>query len=308
MQEKEKLFSVAAVIVTYNRIEKLKVALESYEKQTLLPEYIIVVNNCSNDSTKSYLEKWQEESDKIKKIVINTTENLGGSGGFYVGQEEALKLDVEWIYIADDDAYPEERYFENINKFILNYTTDNIAVVCGKVKQNNNYENEHRAIITNAWKINFYRGLKNSDYNNDAIQIDLVSYVGILINKKALEKVGLVNKDYFIWQDDIEHSLRLKNYGKLFCLSDTSILHDADNNHYGLSWKTYYFYRNRVNLIKKHFGFKALILIFILAIKAILCPLKGKSLVEVKMRLIAIKNGLFNKLGKHPIYKPGWKP
>ncbi len=52
---------IGAVIVTFNRLEKLKKALASYEKQTLLPEYIIVVDNASNDGTKEYLEEWKKE-------------------------------------------------------------------------------------------------------------------------------------------------------------------------------------------------------------------------------------------------------
>ena len=43
---------IGVVLVTYNRLEKLKIALKSYEEQTVLPKYILVVNNNSNDGTK----------------------------------------------------------------------------------------------------------------------------------------------------------------------------------------------------------------------------------------------------------------
>lgn len=93
-----KNFSVAVVIVTYNRLEKLKIALKSYENQIFLPNYLIVVNNCSTDGTKEYLDCWEKEKNTIRKIVINTNENLGGSGGFYIGQKASMKLNVDWIY------------------------------------------------------------------------------------------------------------------------------------------------------------------------------------------------------------------
>ena len=48
-------FNVAAVIVTYNRLEKLKNAIAAYENQLCKPTYIIVVNNASNDGTKEFL-------------------------------------------------------------------------------------------------------------------------------------------------------------------------------------------------------------------------------------------------------------
>ena len=46
------------VLVTYNRLDKLKIALECYEKQSYLPKNIIVVNNASTDGTKEYLDEW----------------------------------------------------------------------------------------------------------------------------------------------------------------------------------------------------------------------------------------------------------
>ena len=61
--------NIGAVVVTFNRLEKLKKALESYEKQTLLPEYIIVVDNASKDGTKEYLERWKKGNSEYEKIV-----------------------------------------------------------------------------------------------------------------------------------------------------------------------------------------------------------------------------------------------
>ena len=80
------------VIVTFNRLEKLKKALSCYEKQTSPFRNLILVNNCSTDGTKEYIDEWQREKTFFGKIVIHTDENLGGSGGFYLGQKKAAEL------------------------------------------------------------------------------------------------------------------------------------------------------------------------------------------------------------------------
>ena len=85
---------IGVVLVTYNRLEKLKIALKSYEEQTVLPKYILVVNNNSNDGTKEYLENWAKDNSKIEKIVVNLDKNTGGSGGFYEGLKNSLELDA----------------------------------------------------------------------------------------------------------------------------------------------------------------------------------------------------------------------
>ena len=76
---------LGVVLVTYNRLNELKKALECYEKQSYLPKHVIIVNNASNDGTKEYLEKWVNKKSKIEKEIINLKKNTGGSGGFHEG-------------------------------------------------------------------------------------------------------------------------------------------------------------------------------------------------------------------------------
>ena len=65
------MFNVAVVIATYNRLEKLKIALTHYEKQLLLPKYIIVVDNNSTDGTDIYLSEWKNQKTEIKKHITS---------------------------------------------------------------------------------------------------------------------------------------------------------------------------------------------------------------------------------------------
>ncbi len=299
---------ICAVIVTYNRLDKLKKALASYSVQKLLPKYMVVVNNASTDETGAFLDLWAKKPEGFQKIVITSEENLGGSGGFYLGQKKALELDANWVMIADDDAYPEPDYLLGMTTFLNEHDENAISIVCGKVVQNGTYLNEHRSYINNKWSISFYKRAENTDYEKNEFYPDLVSYVGIIINKRKLLQVGLVNKDYFIWQDDNEHSFRLKKVGEIVCLPGYAMLHDCVEDHFEFSWKLYYGYRNRIDFLKRHFMLQFPFCIFLFTLKSLLCPLKGRPLQEVKLRLTAIKDGLLGNLGKHALYKPGWKP
>lgn len=302
------MVNIAAVIVTYNRLDKLKRALVSYDCQNVKPQYLIVVNNASTDSTYEYLEKWKLEESGIVKIVLNLEENLGGSGGFYYGEKKALELPVDWIMIADDDAYPEANYLEGLNKYICSHCENDYSIVCGKVLEHNSPVNIHRAFLKSKWARYFQSYASLKEYKKEEFHPDFVSYVGILINKSKMNKVGLVNKDYFIWYDDTEHSERLKKVGKIVCLPAFTIIHDVSCENDSLSWKNYYGFRNNVDFMKKHFRIQMPFVVVITLLKAILCPLKGKSIAESKLRINAIYDGLAGRLGKHPIYKPGWKP
>ena len=62
----------AVVLVTYNRLECLKIALKRYENQILPPSHIFVINNASTDGTEEFLQQWaMEKNAPFEKEVIN---------------------------------------------------------------------------------------------------------------------------------------------------------------------------------------------------------------------------------------------
>lgn len=300
---------IAVVIVTYNRLEKLKKALASYEQQLHKPDYMVIVDNASTDGTANWLENWENNNHEFKVEIITSNENLGGSGGFYLGEERAMQLPVDWIMIADDDAYPTPNYIQGLVKYIEKNNADNISIMCGAVEQNNSYCSNQRTLYKKfKWQLNFLYDVPAEYYTKKFIYIDNASYVGILINKKKLAQVGLVNKNFFIWWDDTEHLMRLREIGSIICIPRFIIKHDVEASNSNLSWKSYYGARNKLVSHRKHLPLTFPFIVLCFLLKTLLCPLKGKSLAEVKMRLIATKDALFGNMGMHDVYKPGWKP
>lgn len=158
-------FNVAVVIVTYNRLEKLTNTLKCYDKQMFLPKHIIVVNNDSKDGTDVYLKKWKNEDSEYQKHVITLDDNLGGSGGFFVGEEYAMNLsDIDWVMIADDDAYPDNDYLYGMKLFVDNNRKKDIAIICGKVMEHNSSVNVHRTYLVGKWHWNFHEFIPQNKY------------------------------------------------------------------------------------------------------------------------------------------------
>ena len=127
---------IGVVIVTYNRLENLKITLASYQEQTVRPKFILVVNNNSSDGTKEFLEQWQKEENEIERKILNLDKNTGGSGGFYEGLKNSLELDCEWVWVADDDAYPKKDAFEIAKKYVEQNKNTNLSAICGTVLKN----------------------------------------------------------------------------------------------------------------------------------------------------------------------------
>lgn len=141
---------IAAVIVTYNRLDMLKEVLDAFDNQIKQPDYLIVVNNASTDNTSEFLELWSKRGS-MSKIVITTSENIGGSGGFYVGTEKAIQLGADWIWVSDDDAIPNLDVFAKAYEHINNINWNEVSAICTEVRTNGEISLSNRSIRKNSF-------------------------------------------------------------------------------------------------------------------------------------------------------------
>lgn len=297
---------IAAVIVTFNRLSLLKEVLDAFDHQTRLPDYVIVVNNASTDGTADYLNAWTQKSVGNKKIVITSNSNIGGSGGFYLGTRRALKTDADWVWVSDDDAIPDNDVFEKAEMHINEIKDiDNISAICtsvwtdGKIALTNR-NRRHRTVLD--VKLNH---VAVEEYKRVSFECDNFSYVGVLMNKRKLEVVGLIKAEYFIWRDDVEHSWRLSEIGRIVCFPDMVVNHKVNTVDYdGVSWKTFYAYRNDMLMLKERCGQRYFLS---KALKAHLHALKAKTKKEKRLFLDAIRCAKKDITGLNPNYVPGMK-
>lgn len=303
------------VIVTYNRLEKLKKALLCYERQTASFRNLIVVDNCSTDGTKRYLDEWKQQKAPFQKVVIYSEENLGGSGGFYLGQKKAMELGADWVFLADDDAYATPTMIADFIQFIENHDTSGIAAVCATVKKMDGgiacvHRDRFKIAKGENWLCKKFErySTTDADYQKEYFDIDLLTYVGSFISGKALRKVGLVNHRYFIYEDDTEHSIRLRKYGKIIVVPKMQIVHEehsSDGNSNGVNWRSYYDCRNKTHMLLKHYPRTVIYTIYIelrhlLGRKILNRPTNAYALLKYE----AVMDALFGRLGKHSIYRP----
>ena len=116
---------ITAIIVTFNRLDKLKLTIEKSLQEDFYN--IIIVNNFSNDGTKEFLDTL----DNTKFIVKHLNNNIGGAGGFNMGFDIALKeTQSDWVVCFDDDAYPQLGAIHHFSQLELD---DSIVAVAGAV-------------------------------------------------------------------------------------------------------------------------------------------------------------------------------
>ena len=304
--------NIGVVVVTYNRADKLKKALQAFDQQTKLPAYMIVVDNASTDATPELLERWKDEKKNYEKKVVRMSENMGGSGGFFEGLRQSIDCDADWIWVSDDDAYPEYDALEKAEEYLQSYDgpVNSVAAICGQVINHGEPDYEHRRSI-------YAKGItvrevfsRKEDYEKDYFLINTFSYVGTILNKGKLKQAGLPQKDYFIWFDDTEHGLRMGKTGRIICVPSIKIHHDVEKHQKGKTdWRLYYRYRNMTDCYKRNFPKRCYRWFYLKArIKAMLFWLWKMDQTERDMLLAGVQDAYYGKFGIHEVYRPGWKP
>jgi rhamnopyranosyl-N-acetylglucosaminyl-diphospho-decaprenol beta-1,3/1,4-galactofuranosyltransferase len=268
--------SVCAVVVTYNRKDLLIECLESLKKQTRPIQGIYLIDNDSTDGTpellleKGYIselppqnlkEPWEKEfiiqnltnGEEIKLYYVRMHENTGGSGGFYEGVKRGYERGYDWLWLMDDDAEPKEDALEILSIYFKN---SNIVGLAGSVlSQNGIIQINHRVKINlkNVFPIQIL--LQLEEYQKQTVEIDMASFVGLLVKRNAIENIGFPKKDFFIHNDDLEYCIRLRSIGKILLVPKSIIFHKETAKTGGIEKKlllTYYGKRNLVWLGRKY--------------------------------------------------------
>lgn len=244
---------IAAVTVTYNDFNYLKKAISALKEQTYPVQKIIVVDNNSTYENKLLLSR---EKDDIVEILW-LPENRGGAGGFEAGMRYAHeKYNPDWYWLMDADAYPQCNCLETL----LSHSEDckNIGILAPLIFGVDlcQYQLYH---IKNVSKF-LYRDLllysSADEIPSGTSNIETDAFVGPLIAKNAVEKLGYADGELFIYGDDHEYTYRVSRKFDVLLVKEAIINHrDQPVNgrqHPENWWKDYYAFRNRVLFIKKY--------------------------------------------------------
>lgn len=214
--------NIIAVVVTYNRKVLLKECIDAILNQTKPITKLIVIDNNSTDGTYEMLEN-ENYLNNNKVFCKRLEKNTGGSGGFYEGMKLARTLNPDWVWIMDDDTIPNGNSLEELVK-AKEVVKEKVGFFASSVYGLNgecmNVPTVNIDLSENGYA-DWYRYLSYG-----MIKIKEATFVSLLINGEALKEVGLPCKDYFIWGDDTEYTLRLNKYfGNAYMVGNSEVIH-----------------------------------------------------------------------------------
>lgn len=209
-----------SIVVTYNRKKLLEENLYALLNQTYKNSDILVIDNNSTDGTEEMVR--QINSDRI--FYINTGKNVGGAGGFHIGVAEAIDRGYEYAWLMDDDTIPTVNSLESlIDKAKL--LDNNFSFISSIVKWIDGSEHimNKSQLIKKSEESSLIAG-------NSLVRAESCSFVACFINLKVAQEVGLPIKEFFIYGDDDEYTLRLSRALPAYLNLESVVIHKTKKN------------------------------------------------------------------------------
>ena len=231
--------SFCAVVVTYNRREQLRTCLQRLGDQTRPLDRIVVVDNASDDGTPEMIA-----AEFPDALLVRLPENVGGAGGFHAGLERGMELGCDWLWLLDDDTYATATALEALLAGAARAPVPP-ALVASQVRWKD--ERLHPMNVSLPRWNNLELMMDSAAHG--LLEIRWTTYVSVLIRREAIEQYGLPRAHYFLWADDIEHTVRILRDERGYLVPESVVHHWTEKAYSPSSEFTprfYYHVRNSI--------------------------------------------------------------
>ncbi len=294
---------VSIILVHYNNIRTTNTCLFSLSS-LIHPGYACQYIIVDNGSIKKYvLPKALQTSKKFK--VIRSDANLGFTGGNNLGIHYAVERNnSQFIFLLNNDTTIHKYALRNMLQTLESQTE--VGIICpkiyfsaGKEFHSKSYLASERGKVfwyaggTVDWQhlVAFHRGVDEVDRGqfDENATTDFATGCAMLIRREVLEKIGFLDKRYFMYFEDVDLSLRAQKAGYTIALCPTAIVwHDnaGSSGGSGSSLHVYYQERNRYLLAFTQGAISVLPVVLRLQIQAFVSGsrLRRKAVIDFYMR------------------------
>ena len=197
--------SIAAVVVTRNRLALLQECVNALRAQTRKLNEIIVVDNGSDDGTAAWLSEQ-------KDVTVIIQSNTGGAGGQYTGTKAAYLHSHDWLWLMDDDGRPAADCLQQLLEVDQPGLLYRAPLVLDR--------DDHEVLAFVIGPPTVPTRLTTRTEALAAAKEGLIAGVacpfnGVLLHRQVFTTIGFPLKQMFMWGDETEFTLRARRAGVL---------------------------------------------------------------------------------------------
>ena len=241
---------VSVIVLNWNGERCIEQCLRSLLSQNYPNYEVIVVDNASSDGSPDIIRR---KFPKVRLIVNDR--NLGFAEGNNVGIKAARGY---LIALFNYDAMADQNWLSELVGVIMKSKC--IGIVGGPI-----YYFEPRDVVWAAGgKMDMLTGLDWHPYQGEKLEesycrntnnIDFIPGCALLIKRDVVEKIGLLDKEFFLYYDDLDWCVRAKRAGYVCRFAPSGIVYHMVS----FSWRRkplvgyFHFMKSKFYFCLKHF-------------------------------------------------------
>lgn len=260
---------LTTIIVNYNTPKETELAVRSALSATAesFTHQVVVVDNGSKE-----LFRLPKDLRKAKVTLIRSESNLGFTGGNNLGMSHAVKhFQTDYFFLLNSDAIVDKNGIQALMDAMKAEPKAGIAVskiyfTPGLEFHRRNYKKSERGKVlwyaggSIDWQnlVAYHRGVDEVDRGQFDHQTtcDFATGCALLVKRVVTEHVGILDKRFFLYAEDVDFSLRVAAAGYKILFVPQSIVWHMNSGSIaggsGSKLQQYYQTRNRLLLAAKH--------------------------------------------------------
>lgn len=253
---------LSIIIVSYNAFDCLSSCMASLKKSHVKADTeIIIIDNASTDGTAEALSKanWEVQT------IFNKDNR-----GYAKACNQGIKMATgNYVLLLNPDTV----VAEDTLQFCIDFMeAEKDAGACGvrMVNCDNVFLKESKRGAPSVWNSfsklsglcklfpasRFFSGYYRGEIPENAIaKVDVLTGAFMLVRSSVFEKVGLFDEDFFMYGEDVDFSMRIRNKGfSNYYIGERSIVHfKGESTRRSSLKKNYHFYNAMHIFINKHY-------------------------------------------------------
>ena len=290
---------LSVVIVNYNVCHYLEQCLLSVQKALEgIDGEVYVVDNHSKDGSVAYL------STRFPDVhFIDSNHNLGFARANNIAIRQSQG---EYVLLLNPDTIVGERTLRDVVDFMDAHPHAGGAGVMMHNSDGSRANESRRAVPTPMVSFRKMLGFSRRYYMSHLPwdqpgQIEVISGAFCMLRRQALDKVGLLDEDYFMYGEDIDLSYRLMKGGYENWYVPAHILHYKGESTEKSSFRyIHVFYEAMLIFFRKHYGHLNFFLT--LPVRVAIYFRAFIALIQMQTRLLRKSLGFVSRQEKQPAY------